>query len=112
MQTSEPDLIFSNQHNKIKDFAFDKQVVEVFPDMIKRSVPGYNTIIDTIGRLSQKYVTDNSNIYDLGCSLGAATLAMRSHSDPLQITLSKPTTDSPEMAAQELWTVPTPETLI
>jgi tRNA (cmo5U34)-methyltransferase len=77
MQPSDTDLIFSNKQSKIKDFAFDEQVVEVFPDMISRSVPGYNTIIDTIGRLSQRYVTDNSQIYDLGCSLGAATLAMR-----------------------------------
>ena len=77
MHQSDTDLIFSQRHGQIKDFAFDAQVVEVFPDMIKRSVPGYNTIIDTIGRLSQRYVTDNTNVYDLGCSLGAATLAMR-----------------------------------
>lgn len=77
MQNSETDLIYSNPHKQVKDFAFDAQVVEVFPDMISRSVPGYNTIIDTIGRLSQQFVKENSNIYDLGCSLGAATLAMR-----------------------------------
>lgn len=77
MTTSETDIIFSNQQSQIKDFAFDAQVVEVFPDMISRSVPGYNTIIDTIGRLSSRYVKQNSNVYDLGCSLGAATLAMR-----------------------------------
>lgn len=77
MQESDTDLIFSNKQSKIKDFAFDAHVVEVFPDMISRSVPGYNTIIDTIGRLSQRFVSDNSQVYDLGCSLGAATLAMR-----------------------------------
>ncbi|MGL1956268.1 MAG: carboxy-S-adenosyl-L-methionine synthase CmoA [Colwellia sp.] len=77
MPSSDTDLIYSNPHAHIKDFAFDEQVVEVFPDMISRSVPGYSTIIDTIGRISQKFVQDNSNIYDLGCSLGAATLAMR-----------------------------------
>jgi len=77
MSPSKTDVIFSSKHNQVKDFTFDAQVVEVFPDMISRSVPGYNTIIDTIGRLSQRFVTDNSNVYDLGCSLGAATLAMR-----------------------------------
>lgn len=77
MSRSETDLIFSNKQSKVKDFAFDAQVVEVFPDMISRSVPGYNTIIETIAQLSEKYVTNNTNIYDLGCSLGAATLAMR-----------------------------------
>jgi tRNA (cmo5U34)-methyltransferase len=77
MSRSETDLIFSSKQSKVKDFAFDAQVVEVFPDMISRSVPGYNTIIETISRLSQQYVSNDSNIYDLGCSLGAATLAMR-----------------------------------
>ncbi len=77
MSRSETDLIFSNKQSQIRDFAFDAQVVEVFPDMISRSVPGYATIIETIGRLSQQYVTDHSNVYDLGCSLGAATIAMR-----------------------------------
>ena len=71
------DLIYSNPQIQVKDFAFDAQVVEVFPDMITRSVPGYNTIIDTIGRLSQRFVQKNTSVYDLGCSLGAATLAMR-----------------------------------
>ncbi|MCJ8321657.1 MAG: carboxy-S-adenosyl-L-methionine synthase CmoA [Colwellia sp.] len=77
MSPPKTDVIFSSKHSQVKDFTFDAQVVEVFPDMISRSVPGYNTIIDTIGRLSQRFVTDNSNVYDLGCSLGAATLAMR-----------------------------------
>jgi tRNA (cmo5U34)-methyltransferase len=77
MHDSDTDLIYSQAHKQVKNFTFDAQVVEVFPDMISRSVPGYKTIIDTIGRLSQHFVQDNSNIYDLGCSLGAATLAMR-----------------------------------
>lgn len=77
MSRTQTDLIFSNKQSQIKDFAFDAQVVEVFPDMISRSVPGYATIIDTIGQLSRQYVTDNTSVYDLGCSLGAATLAMR-----------------------------------
>ncbi len=77
MPSNKTDLIYSNPHAKVKDFTFDAQVVEVFPDMISRSVPGYSTIIETIGQLSQIYVQDNTNIYDLGCSLGAATLAMR-----------------------------------
>lgn len=77
MQPSDIDLIYSSPAAQVKDFTFDAQVVEVFPDMISRSVPGYNTIIDTIGRLSQRFVQNNSQIYDLGCSLGAATLAMR-----------------------------------
>ena len=77
MINSDTDLIFSSKKAQIKDFAFDAQVVEVFPDMISRSVPGYNTIINTIGNLSKQYAQPDTNIYDLGCSLGAATLAMK-----------------------------------
>ena len=57
-------------------FRFDQRVVAVFPDMIKRSVPGYQQVIETIQKLASIYVTKDSNCYDLGCSLGAATLAM------------------------------------
>jgi tRNA (cmo5U34)-methyltransferase len=45
--------------------------------MINRSVPGYGTIIAMIGTLAERYAQDNSVCYDLGCSLGAATMAMR-----------------------------------
>ncbi|MCK5818434.1 MAG: carboxy-S-adenosyl-L-methionine synthase CmoA [Psychromonas sp.] len=71
------DKIYSKQQNNIDEFSFNEQVVEVFPDMIKRSVPGYEKIIETIGILTKKCAIANSNLYDLGCSLGAATMAMR-----------------------------------
>ena len=58
-------------------FAFDHNVARVFPDMIKRSVPGYTTIIAMTGLMAGRYAQPGSNIYDLGCSLGASTLSMR-----------------------------------
>ena len=58
-------------------FAFDDNVARVFPDMIKRSVPGYPTIIAMTGLLAARYASPGSKLYDLGCSLGASTLAMR-----------------------------------
>ncbi|MDC0609463.1 carboxy-S-adenosyl-L-methionine synthase CmoA [Vibrio sp.] len=73
------DTIFSAPIDKIGDFTFDERVAEVFPDMIQRSVPGYSNIISAIGMLSERFVTKDSNLYDLGCSLGAATLSMRRH---------------------------------
>jgi tRNA (cmo5U34)-methyltransferase len=51
-------------------------VVDVFPDMIQRSVPGYSAMISAIGLLAGRFGQDNSFCYDLGCSLGAASLAM------------------------------------
>ncbi|MDH5593520.1 MAG: carboxy-S-adenosyl-L-methionine synthase CmoA [Gammaproteobacteria bacterium] len=71
------DNLYSNPQNYIVDFAFDKNVASVFPDMIRRSVPGYETVIPLLGLLAGQYAQPGSHIYDLGCSLGAATLSMR-----------------------------------
>lgn len=65
-------------------FEFDENVAEVFPDMISRSVPGYATIIDTIGKIAGTHAKDGSNIYDLGCSLGAVSLSISRHVDAEQ----------------------------
>ena len=73
------DAIFAEPLAQVQDFRFDDQVADVFPDMIQRSVPGYTTIIQTIGKLTGRYQQADSTYYDLGCSLGAATLAMRRH---------------------------------
>jgi tRNA (cmo5U34)-methyltransferase len=69
------DDIFASAQTK-SDFVFDEKVASVFTDMINRSVPGYATILSMIGVLSARYGTPGSNIYDLGCSLGGASLAM------------------------------------
>lgn len=60
-----------------QDFRFDAAVARVFPDMIRRSVPGYTTIIPMIQVITEQYAQPGSRCYDLGCSLGASTLAMR-----------------------------------
>ncbi|MGE4356225.1 methyltransferase domain-containing protein, partial [Halothiobacillus sp.] len=59
-------------------FCFNQEVAAVFPDMIKRSVPGYEFTLDLIKDVTRLLVRENSRIYDLGCSLGAITLALRS----------------------------------
>lgn len=74
---SDLDNLYANPLPQVAAFAFDESVVNVFPDMIKRSVPGYATIINMIGNLAERYAQADSYCYDLGCSLGAATLAMR-----------------------------------
>ncbi|WP_133406682.1 carboxy-S-adenosyl-L-methionine synthase CmoA [Parashewanella tropica] len=71
------DKIYAKPSKRIEEFRFDNKVAGVFDDMIRRSVPGYSQIISTIGDLAAKYVTPNSNIYDLGCSLGTATISIR-----------------------------------
>lgn len=70
------DNIYAKPIKNIKPFQFDENVVKVFPDMISRSVPGYDLIITMLESITGKFVQQGSNIYDLGCSLGAATLSI------------------------------------
>lgn len=73
------DSIYAKPLGEVADFSFDENVANVFPDMISRSVPGYSTMVQTIGHLAGKFSQPNSHIYDLGCSLGASTIAMKQH---------------------------------
>jgi tRNA (cmo5U34)-methyltransferase len=72
------DRLYAHDHAVVPDFVFDERVARVFPDMINRSVPGYATIINMIGTLAAQWVKHGSCCYDLGCSLGAATMAIHS----------------------------------
>jgi|TARA_B110000503_G_scaffold21609_1_gene32888 tRNA (cmo5U34)-methyltransferase len=78
MNDSNQDNLFAHPLGVVPGFVFDQAVVDVFPDMIKRSVPGYDTILAHCGELASRYVQTDSHCYDLGCSLGASTVAMRS----------------------------------
>ena len=70
------DKIFENEDGS-EPFRFNENVARVFPDMLQRSIPGYAASIEGIGSLAARYVRPGTTCYDLGCSLGAATLAMR-----------------------------------
>lgn len=70
------DKIYQTEEGS-EPFRFNESVARVFPDMLKRSIPGYAASIEAIGSLAARYVRPGTNCYDLGCSLGAATLAMR-----------------------------------
>lgn len=71
------DTIYAQPHEALGAFQFDESVVAVFPDMIQRSVPGYQTILTGIGELTDTFCQPNTKLYDLGCSLGAATITLR-----------------------------------
>lgn len=73
------DQLFAAPIAQLGDFCFDEQVADVFPDMIQRSVPGYSNILSAIGMMTERFAQPGSTLYDLGCSLGAATLMMRRH---------------------------------
>ncbi len=70
------DTIYSDKKDHVEAFRFDEQVAKVFPDMLKRSVPGYALIQEMIGVLSKRYAQADSTIYDLGCSLGASCISI------------------------------------
>jgi tRNA (cmo5U34)-methyltransferase len=73
---TEKDRLFESPWPAAADFSFDDRVVRVFPDMINRSVPGYGLIVPLTALLAGRYAQAGSVLYDLGCSLGAVTLAM------------------------------------
>ena len=74
---SNRDNIYAEPQHRIEEFVFDDRVATVFEDMVGRSVPGYATTLSTVGELAAHHVPKGAYCYDLGCSLGAATLAMR-----------------------------------
>jgi tRNA (cmo5U34)-methyltransferase len=71
------DEIYKSGDSPPPPFEFNESVAQVFTDMLRRSIPGYETSIEAIGRLASRFVRPNTRCYDLGCSLGAAAQAIR-----------------------------------
>ncbi|MDN3556704.1 carboxy-S-adenosyl-L-methionine synthase CmoA [Halomonas maura] len=76
------DAIFSTPLDRVARFSFDERVVACFPDMIRRSVPGYGQILAMLGPLARRHLRHGGHVYDLGCSLGAAGLALAGQLPP------------------------------
>ena len=49
-----------NDDIDIADFRFDDSVVKVFDDMVKRSVPGYESMIQMVGLVARMHGKDNT----------------------------------------------------
>jgi len=79
--TSARDTLFAKTLGDPGLFSFNESVVGVFPDMIKRSVPGYSTVIAMTGLLAARHAREGKRIYDLGCSLGASLLSVARHKE-------------------------------
>ena len=71
------DEIYNSGDSPPPPFEFNESVAQVFPDMLRRSIPGYETSIEAIGWLASRFVRPGTRCYDLGCSLGAAAQAIR-----------------------------------
>ncbi len=89
------DKLFERQFESVKAFAFDQQVTDVFADMIKRSVPGYDSILKSIAMYCMQYAKKGSNIYDLGCSLGAVAVTAAMATDNLNCDIIAVDTSEP-----------------
>ncbi len=70
------DQLFVKPQHLIPAFQFDEQVATVFADMISRSVPGYHEILSGIRLITARFAQEGTDLYDLGCALGASMLAM------------------------------------
>jgi tRNA (cmo5U34)-methyltransferase len=87
MAAQKSDNVFSTPQKEVAPFVFDEQVADVFPDMLRRSIPGYATSLNMIEMFASRLTSPGSRVYDLGSSLGAATLAVCRgiHVSPVQI---------------------------
>ncbi len=67
------DDLYQRQDASSGSFRFDSTVVEVFDNMIRRSVPGYGLTLEMIGVVAKRALGEASGTaYDLGCSLGSS----------------------------------------
>lgn len=64
------DTVFAGKKEKIGPFEFNKQVADVFDDMLHRSVPLYAESVLRQAQMTFQYFKDGTRIYDLGCSHG------------------------------------------
>ena len=87
LSSIEKDRIYAHKQNKVKDFVFDETVAGVFADMIQRSVPGYTTLNQLSPIIARQFVQENSNIYDLGCSLGETSISIAQSLESKDITI-------------------------
>lgn len=87
MTRGKEDKLFLSPFEEISDFRFDAGVVEVFEDMIERSVPGYSAILGMTGELAQQFSQKNTQIYDLGCSLGGSSFSIAQRQLPEGVSI-------------------------
>jgi tRNA (cmo5U34)-methyltransferase len=65
----------------VKQFEFDEEVASVFDDMLNRSVPFYDEMLDLTISFALKYLKTNDTVYDLGCSTASTLIKLAQKSD-------------------------------
>jgi len=69
------DTIFQQQIRP-EDFEFNDRVVEVFDDMLDRSIPFYKEVVVSTARLLTAHLGKDDTVVDLGCATGSTLLEL------------------------------------
>ncbi len=69
------DTLF-NINTITEDFVFSERVVEVFDDMLDRSIPFYSQVIEATALLLDSFLLDGDKVVDLGCATGTTLLEL------------------------------------
>lgn len=72
---SPKDTLFTKE-SRAEDFEFNDRVVEVFDDMLDRSIPFYKEVIVSTARLLATHLDQDDTIVDLGCATGSTLLEL------------------------------------
>jgi tRNA (cmo5U34)-methyltransferase len=75
-QTPGPKDTLFRQQEKPGDFEFNDRVVEVFDDMLDRSIPSYREVIVSTSHLLNAFLHPGDTVYDLGCATGSTLLEL------------------------------------
>src|SRR5262245_20655393 len=70
------DKVFAGSSARASDFEFNKEVADVFDDMLARSVPYYREQQALIQQIARKFYVPGTSVYDLGCSTGVTLINM------------------------------------
>lgn len=75
------DKVFSDEKKFITDFEFNQDVVNVFNDMAKRSIPYYDEVLSMGAQIARNFYQESDIIYDLGCSTGNLLVYLKKEFD-------------------------------
>jgi len=67
-KNTKKDKVFLAGNKPARDFEFNKEVAEVFDDMLERSVPFYSEQLNMVTDIGKRFYVPGTKVYDLGCS--------------------------------------------
>ncbi len=84
------DQVFADKKDTIQPFEFNKEVADVFDDMLNRSVPLYAQSIKRQAQFTTQFYQESSRIYDLGCSHGNLGVLILEQFNKKELSKSSP----------------------